>query len=142
MIYSDFVTLLLSKSNNRTVLPDEFQLKDKIYSSLKRVAKDTVPLRLVITDGTGQQILRKIDEYSLVRYPFKPLLTTDVIDIDDALLDAVALFTMAGMETQRAKQFMGLYYKEIELNNERLVETNLSVASNDSPWTNTAERFA
>jgi len=137
-----FKTVILSKSNNRSELPDNPQLIEKIFTALKRVAKETVPLRLVIEDGAGQQVLRKVDEFGLIRFPFRPLTDDDVIDIDDALLDATALFVMAGMETQRAKQLMGLFYAEIEMNNDRLVETFLSDASNESPHTNTNLRFA
>ena len=142
MTLLSFKTVILSKSNNRSELPADPQLIEKIFTGLKRIAKDTVPLRLVIVDGTGQQILRKVDEYGFIRFPFRPLNDESVIDIDDALLDALALFVMAGMEIPRAKTLMGMYYAEIEFNNERLIETYLSSASNDSPDINTQMEFA
>jgi len=142
MVLTDFKVLCLSKSMNREKLPVNTDFIPKVYSALKRVAKDTVPLRLVVNDGTGQQIMRKADEFMLIRFPFPPRVEDDIIDIDDALLDAVALFTMAGIELSRSQQYMGLYYAEIELNNERLVETFLQDASNDSPHSSAAQVFA
>lgn len=142
MKYSEFKVLLLSKSNNRTVLPDLPQLDEKVFTALKRVAKDTLALRLLVSEPDGFQILRRTDEHMFIRFPSKPTLDTDTIDIDDTLMDALALFVMAGMEIPRAGQLMGMYYKEIELNDDRLVETYLAVASNDSPESSAQERFA
>jgi len=142
MTLTDFKILCLTKSMNRTKLPINTDFIPKVFSALKRVAKDTVPLRLIVNDGTGQQILRKTDEFMLIRFPFPPRVEDDIIDIDDALLDAVALFTMAGIELTRSQQYMGLYYKEIELNDERLIETHLMDASNDSPESSAAQVFA
>lgn len=142
MTVSEFKVLLLSKSNNRTALPTNEQLIPKIFTALKRVAKDTVALRLVVTSGEGQQVLRRVDELMFIRFPFSPRNDDDTVDIDDSLLDAVALYTMAGLEIQRASQLMGMYYKEIEMNDDRLVETHLANASNESPHSDASQRFA
>jgi len=142
MTLTDFKTLCLSKSVNRTKLPGNTELIQKIFSALKRVAKDTIPLRLIVNDGTGQQILRKTDEFMLIRFPFPPRVEDDIIDIDDALLDATALFTMAGIELTRSSYYMGEYSKEIMLNDERLIETHLCDGSNNSPESSGSQRFA
>ena len=142
MTLTDFKVLCLTKSMNRTKLPDNVDFIPKVYTALKRVAKETIPLRLIVNDGTGQQILRKTDEFMLIRFPFPPRVEDDIIDIDDALLDAVALFTMAGIELSRSTQYMGLFYKEIEMNDERLIETFLVDASNNSPGSSASQEFA
>jgi len=143
MKIDEFEKLCLSKSTNRTTLgQDPEQTYLRIYQALKRVAHDTVPLRLHITYPQGQEILRKMDEHSYLRMPKQPTKPEDELDIDSALEDAVALFVMAGLETQRAKIYMGLYYTEIENNNTRLIETDLVMAENEGMSNNSAGEFA
>lgn len=135
MIIEDFKTLLLSKSVARTILPANADLYERIFTALKRVATDTIPLRLSTIVATGDlvtfPVYRKPDTTLYVRFPDKPLIDEDELDMDEALQDAVALYVMAGLERSNAKTYMGLYYREIEMNNDRLTETELVEASNE-----------
>jgi len=124
---------MLTKSTGRTEIPTNEMLVDRTYTALKRVASDTIPLRLVVEDSAGHQILRRVDDNTYVRFPKRPIIDSgQTMDIDDELLDAVALYIMAGLELQRSKTLMGLYYKEIETYDEKLTETYLGIATNDS----------
>ena len=128
----EFEVLCLSKSVGRMKEFEKTIFFEKTYSALKRVALDTLPLILHINYPQGQQILRKIDENSYIRFPRKPQKVEDELDIDMSLVDATAYMVMASYETQRAKIYMGLYYTEIENNNSKLIETDLVNTTNDN----------
>lgn len=132
MILADFKKVLLEKSLARTVLPENAKLKERIFSGLKLIAKETVPLRLVITQPLGVEILRRLDEDMYVRMPMIPEDDNSEIDIDLALIDALAYYVMAGLERANANTLMGMYHGEIDMNNDRLTETVLSTTTNDS----------
>ncbi len=137
-----FKLLCLSKSVNRQIMIDDANFMLKTYSALKRVANDTVPLRLHINYPEGQEILRKVGDLSYIRFPVEPIVMITSLDIDRALEDAVALLVMASIETQRAKIYMGLYYTEIENHDVRLMEADLDVAGNEFDYNNSQGSFA
>lgn len=140
MTMGEFKPLLLSKSVGRTELPPDADLKERIHTALKRIAKDTLPLKLTKNVPTGTlvtfSVIRKIDSNTYVRFPIKPVDDEADMDMDAELMDATALYIMAGLERANARTYMGLYYTEIELNNDRLTETELTDADNDC-----ADRF-
>ncbi len=140
MTIGEFKPLLLSKSVARTELPDRVELCFRIYSALKRVAFDTLPLRLSqyvkMGDPVTFSVFRKVDAEMYIRTPENPLIDDDILDIDEELATAVALLVMADLERAYGKIHMGKYYTEIENNNERLIETTLDESSNEC-----AERF-
>lgn len=128
----EFKQVLLEKSLNRTALPEDAKLEERIFAGLKLIAKETVVLRLLVRETVGYSILRRIDELTYVRMPEKISLDNPEIDIDLALIDALAFFVMAGLERANANTYMGMYHGEIDMNNDRLTETYLSTATNDS----------
>ena len=138
MTLNEFRPVLLSKSLARLSLPDDSDLKQRIFAGLKLIAKETVPLRLIVTDSTGFTILRKLDkEWSdkngmFIRMPQIPTSEDSEIDIDLALIDALAFYVMAGLERGNANTHMGMYHGEIDMNNDRLTETALSETTSDS----------
>ena len=137
MLVQDFREVILEKSNGRTTLPADAKLYQRIHTALKKIAKDTVPLKLVEqvdVDGGEQllfSVLRRIDNKTFIRKPLRPTSEGENVDIDEELLDATALYVMAGLERGNAKAYMGMYWGEIDANNDRLIETNLSVADNE-----------
>ena len=137
MLIADFREVILEKSTGRTVLPEPKKLYTRIFSALKRTANDTIPLKLVrhVDIDAGEQLLfsvqRRVDNMTFIKKPAQPTSEGENLDIDDELFDAVAYFVMAGLERNNAKAFMGLYHGEIDINNERLIETDLSVGDND-----------
>lgn len=141
MIYSDFKKLVLSKTINREVIPPNAQIDLKVLTALKKVAKDTVPLQLIVQSPTNHSILRRIDEFTYIRTPNAPIADIDNIDIDEYLLDAVALYVAAGIDPARAPIYMGMYHEEIDQNNERLITTSLANASNESYFNDTTSMF-
>jgi hypothetical protein len=132
MTLNEFRPLLLSKSVGRTQLPDNSDLKQRIFAGLKLIAKETVPLRLVVSNPTGYTILRSLDENMYIRMPSIPTSEDSEIDMDLALMDALAYYMMAGLERGNANVHMGMYHGEIDMNNDRLTETYLSTTTNDS----------
>jgi len=146
MTLGEFRLVLLSKSIARTALPADQDLKQRIFTGLKLIAKETLPLRLIVTDPTGFTILRRLDSEwqttvnavttvnagMYVRMPSIPTSEDDEIDIDLALIDALAYYVMAGLERGNANTLMGMYHGEIDMNNDRLIETVLSDTTNDS----------
>ena len=129
MTFREFNVLVLSKSSQRKTLVLDDVYIEKVYAAMKRVARDTVSLELLVNSPKGQKILRKVDNDAYIRYPIKAIAEDDTIDMEEALLDAVAYMIMAGMETQRAKVYMGLYYTEIENNDAVQIEATFSTAS-------------
>lgn len=132
MTLSEFRPLLLAKSVGRTTLPADADLKQRIFTGLKLIAKETVPLRLVVEAPAGYTILRRTDDNMHIRMPSIPTGEDSEIDLDLALIDALAYYVMAGLERGNANVHMGMYHGEIDMNNDRLVETFLSTTTNDS----------
>lgn len=132
MILSEFKELMLSKTISRKVIPDEIRLQERVFTALKKIAMDTIPLRLVVQDPTGHSIMRRVDEITYIRFPDMPLYDDSEIDIDMFLLDAAALYVMAGLEKEKASVYMGMYWEILTENDNRLCETYLSTATNES----------
>lgn len=132
MTLSEFRPTLLAKSVGRTALPPNEDLKARIFAGLKLIAKETIPLRLVTTTTDGYTILRRLDDSMYVRMPMIPTNEDSEIDIDLALIDALAYYIMAGLERSNANVHMGMYHGEIDMNNDRLTETYLSDSTNGS----------
>ncbi len=137
-----FKQLCLSKSVGRQIMIEDSQFMDKTYSALKRVAKDSVPLKLLINYPEGQEILRKVGDLAYIRFPMEPMRMDSDLDIDRTLEDAVALLVMASIETQRAKIYMGLYYTEIENHDMVLMESDLDIGGNEFDYNNNQKMFA
>lgn len=142
MILRDFKELILSKSTNRQTIPASVDLPHRVHTALKQIALKTIPLRLIVNEPNGSSILRKIDEVTYIRIPRIPNTEEDSIDIDDVLLDACALYVIAGIEKEKAGTYMGMFFGEIDANNNRLIETALSEATNESAFNNSSFRFA
>lgn len=132
MKLEEFKKVLLEKSLSRTALPTDDRLEERIFAGLKLIAKETVVLRLLVKETVGYSILRRVDELTYIRMPEKISIDNPEIDIDIALIDALAFYVMAGLERANANTYMGMYHGEIDMNNDRLTETYLSTATNDS----------
>ena len=123
MVILDFKNTVRSKAPNQTKGKLEgIDFLNRVWTSLKRVANDVVVMRLIETDASTIKVLRKIDSTTYMRMPEMPLDEKSEVDIEESLLDAVALFIMAGLDRQNSKGHMGLYYREIENANKRLME--------------------
>jgi hypothetical protein len=132
MKLADFKLVLIEKSLSRTALPTDDKLEERIFAGLKLIAKETVVLRLIVKETVGYSILKRIDELTYIRMPEKTSADNPEIDTDLALIDALAYYVMAGLERANANTYMGMYHGEIDMNNDRLTETYLSTATNDS----------
>ena len=136
MTQGEFRLVLTEKSVNRKTLPATQELAERIFTGLKRIAKDTVPLRLVILVEDWSlntiSVMRRVEGNVGIRTPKRPSVEESDIDIDDELIDALSLFVMAGLERQKAQMHMGMYHKEIDMNNDRLIETALLDSDNES----------
>ncbi len=136
MTFEDFSRFLNTKSMGRIEPPINEQLTERVFTAMKKIAMDTIPLRWVVEDPDGYEILRRVDEYTFVRMPLKPVIGSgDALDIEESLVDSLALYVMAGLELQRSKVLMGMYRENIDQYNVKLIETYLFEATND------AERF-
>lgn len=142
MILSEFKKLLLSKTISRKTLPDDINLEERVYTALKEVAMDTVPLRLVVQNPVGHSIMRRVDSLTYIRFPNMPINNDSDIDIDMFLLDAVALYVIAGLEKEKASVYMGMYWKIITENDTRLCETYLATATNENGYDDASKYFA
>lgn len=133
MTLEEFSRFMLSHSNGRTEIPSGELMAERVWTGMKRIAKDTIPLSLKVNDPEGYTIIRKVDSETYIRKPDKPLLgTTTQLDIDEMLMDALALYVLAGLEQSKAKTYMGMYWGEINSFNDTLTETYLSQATNDA----------
>ena len=132
MIVSEFKELMLSKTISRKTIPVDIQLEHRINTAIKEVATLTTPLRLVVNNPDGYQILRKVDSVTYIRFAEDVESDDSELDIDRFLLDAVALYVLAGIEKEKASIYMGMFYSQIETNDRRLIEANLVEASNEN----------
>lgn len=128
MTYADFETLVLSKSIGRTSLPTDGTMLHRLQTALEFVGTETLPI--ILQDGTAtvSDYWRAIDDSvtGTTTYLRKPISSiTAVIDMDEDLMGALALYIMAGLERVNAGSHMGLYNKEIGLYNERQIEAEL-----------------
>lgn len=142
MTFEDFKDFIISKTTSRKTLPVDIQLEYRISTAIKEIAMLTIPIRLVVTNQDGYQIIRKIDSVTYIRFPQDIVNDLSEIDIDKFLLDAVALYVLAGIEKEKASIYMGMFYNQIEQNDKRLIETNLVEASNDNDSEDASIMFA
>ena len=142
MIVSEFKELMLSKTISRKTIPDDIRIYERIFTALKKIAMDTVPLRLVVQDPTGHSIMRRVDTLTYIRFPNIPNANDSEIDIDAFLLDAAALYVMAGLEKEKASVYMGMYWEIMTENDNRMCETYLATATNESGIDNASIYFA
>ena len=142
MTVSEFKELMLSKTISRKTIPVDIQLEHRINTAIKEVATLTIPLRLIVQDPTGHSIMRRIDTITYIRFPYIPNANDSEIDMDAFLLDAAALYVMAGLEKEKASVYMGMYWEIITENDNRLCETYLSTATNESGMDNASVYFA
>lgn len=142
MIVSEFKELMLSKTISRKTIPDDIRIYERIFTALKKIAMDTVPLRLVVQDPTGHSIMRRVDTLTYIRFPNIPINNDSEIDIDLFLLDAVALYVMAGLEKEKASVYMGMYWEILTENDNRLCETYLATATNENGYDDASNYFA
>lgn len=142
MILQEFKKLMLSKTKNRKELPTDINLEYRIHTALKNVATDSIPLRLVVNTSENNNIFRRVDEFTYIRYPNKPTKDSQEIDMDEYLLDAVAHYAMASIETERGSVHMAMYHDIIAKHATRLQEAYLSDTTNESSWNDASDRFA
>lgn len=124
----------LEKSSGRTQLPEEYKMLSGAFVAMKRIAKDTLPLRLKRTAVTivGERILRMIDTDTFIKFPKKPDSVDEELEMDEALLDAMAFWVIKGLEPQVENRYYRGYQDEIDMNQERLIETMISEDIEDS----------
>lgn len=134
MTLEEFGRFMQTKSVGRIEPPDNEQLTERVFTAQKHIARDTVVFEYRVSElSEDTTILRRLDEHTWIRFPKKPIMgSRGQIDIDDVLLDALALYVMAGLELQRSKVLMAMYWEEIDMHNQRLTETYLEEASNDA----------
>ena len=133
MTLNEFGRFLNTKSIGRVESPVNEQLTERVFTGMKRIAADATPLKWIMNKRDGIDVLRRLDTHSYLRMPHKPIIDSgEQIDIEEDLVDALALFVMAGLEPQRSKVNMGMYHKELENYNTKMIETVFQEASNDS----------
>ena len=133
MTIEEFGSFLGTKSVGRWTEPIGEQLVERVYSAMKRIGKDTPALQWQVSDPSGYMIMRRIDRETYLRYPRKPIMgSKDDIDIEEPLVDALACLVLSGLEMQRTKPLMHLYYIEIEGYNENLIESYMEAATNET----------
>jgi len=132
MVYSEMKTLILNQMPGRydDDLPPDGVIRQMVHRALKRIARETVPLRLCTDDITSISVMRKIDDETYIRIPIAPYRDDDDIDTDSELMEAVAAHVCSELEPQRKGHYLQQYEREILQNNERLIETDIDVFSN------------
>ena len=140
MVYSEMKDLILYQMPGRydDELPPDKVVRSMVHRALKRIARETIPLRLTVEDITSITVVRKIDESTYIRTPIAPYRDDDDIDCDSELMEAIAFYVCSELEPQRKGHYLQQYEREIMQNNERLMETDLDVYNGEStrsqPW--------
>jgi hypothetical protein len=126
MTFSEFKTDVCSKSVNRENLDNISFLENRVYSALMYIARKTVPTYLVFDGEISEPIFRRVTNDYVLKYPNKPSSDTDVITIDNTLLDAAAYHVLAGIETARAPQYMKMCNDIIDEYDRNLIQDDIS----------------
>jgi hypothetical protein len=88
MLYGDVAARIKFELKADRIASDD-EIKDAVYMSMRDVAKRCVPL-LLVCQGNVDPLFRWIDDVNFIRQMAKPSgLTTEEIDIDDLLGEAV-----------------------------------------------------
>ena len=133
MTLNEFGRFLQTKSIGRVEPPVNEQLTERVFTAMKKIAQLTQPLKWVEENPEGYTVFRRLDDFTFVRMPNKPIIDSgEQVDIEETLEDALALYVMAGLEPQRSKVNMAMFYEEIDFYNARLTESYLQEATNDS----------
>jgi hypothetical protein len=140
MVFSEMKDLILLQMPGRyeDELPPDKVVRLMIHRALKRIAKETTPLRLVVSDPSQLTVIRKLDDDTYIRTPRMPYRDDDDIDVDNELMEAVAAHVCSELEPQRKGHYLQQYEREIMQNNERLMETELdaciTLSYREQPW--------
>lgn len=127
MTVANFKLMCLGLSANRDKEDDIPMFIHKINIALEQVAKDTTPIKLLTSNNVFGDVLRRFDEQTYVRFPNTVSVDTDELDIDRALLKAVANLVMSTVETARSGIYMKDYWDTIATyNNSLITEYDLS----------------
>ena len=126
MNYTQFRNKVAGFSSNRQNLDNIPLLIEKANISILQVARDCVPLRLVKNSSSNRKILKRLDNRNYVCIPLEIKEDTLDIELDDSLLDAMALHMLAGIETARAPAYMKMYWNIIEAHEYAIMNDSLS----------------
>lgn len=113
MTLDQFRLLCLSISSNREDSDTIPQLASRTNTALEQIARDTIPLKLIVDNTDSSEILKGIDKDRYIRYPNLITNNTDALDIDRSLLNAAANLVMASVESSRSGIYMKQYWDTI-----------------------------
>lgn len=128
MTFKGLVERMAAHSSKRANLDDIPLVLTKVNIAMERVCRNTIPLELVKDSSSSRRLLRRLDKALYIATP-TPVVDDDLtqIEMDDFLIDAVALFALAGIETARAPSYMKMYWDIIASNEDNLIESDLSL---------------
>ena len=126
MTYNDLKIRMAGFSSNRENLDNINLLLTKVNISILQVARDCVPLKLVRDSSSNRKMLRRIDNKAFVCIPLEIKDDSYDIDLDDDLIDALALHTIAGIETARAPAYMRMYWNIIDQHENAIMNDDLA----------------
>ena len=121
MNYTELKDRIMAFSSNRSDLDDVPNLVEKMNISLTQVARDSSPMMLLKTNDSHRAIFKRFNHELYFCVPLKINKATMNIELDDDLLDALALHVLAGIETGRAPSYMKMYWNVIDMH-ERMIE--------------------
>ena len=126
MTFLEFKDLVPAFSSNRLDLSKIPKLLEKTNIALRQIGRDTIPLKLIKQDGSNRNILRRVDTNFTICIPKLIIDDTTEIDMDDDLIDAVALFVLSGIEYARAPAYMKMYWGIIESHENGLINGDVA----------------
>jgi len=130
MTFVKLKSRILGFSSNRANLDNVPMLLEKANISLKQICRDTIPPFLVKDASSNRRIFRRLDEKSYICVPSTINDNdTEEIELDENLIDALALHILSGIETARAPSYMKMYWGIIANNENSLIEDDLAMYS-------------
>ena len=139
MTLAEFRLVLTEKSVNRKQLPATQELSERIVSGIKFIKlKGYTVLRhaeyIEDWDINTISITKRIEDHLGFRTAKRPAVEESLLDIDDELVDGLALWVMAGLERQNAKTFHGMAMEQFDANEQRLIDTDNVVSQDESEY--------
>lgn len=142
MNYTELKNRIIAFSSNRSDLDDVTTLTEKMNISLTQVVRDSSPMRLLKANDSHRAIVKRFNHLLYFCKPLEITESTMDIELDDTLLDALALHVLAGIETARAPVYMKMYWNIIDIHDNAIVDYfNVDNVDIIPDWVNNTEGY-
>lgn len=114
MIVSEMKELIASHSSNRADMSTVPLINRKIQNSLNYVVDHCTPLVLLKRQGSGRLMHKSFTKDRYICRPMEIVDDSSLVEIDEPLLNAVALHALSNIEPAKAQAYIRQFYAIVE----------------------------